>query len=127
MHWFTRCLLLSTVIAFASQAAAEESTLGAIPALSNSNNASSGVAVNPPPAQMNTRSRLSPVIVLPPESLEPRTLVVPLPSEGGPPVVIRKNNIEAVPSLQPALPKSKASPDAGNTTGNRKPLPPVMD
>lgn len=126
MHWFTRCLLLSTVIAFASQAAAEDSTLGAIPALSNSNNASSGVAVSPP-AQMNTRSRLSPVIVLPPESLEPRTLVVPLPSEGGPPVVIRKNNIEAVPSLQPALPKSKASPDAGNTTGNRKPLPPVVD
>ncbi|HWU35220.1 MAG TPA: hypothetical protein VN023_08310 [Methylovorus sp.] len=126
MRWFAPVLLLGMAIAQTTQVMAEESTLGAIPALSNSNNASSGVAVSPP-AQMNTRSRLSPVIVLPPESVEPRTLVVPLPSEGGPPVVIRKNSVEVVPSLQPALPKSKASPDAGNITGNRKPLPPVVD
>jgi hypothetical protein len=126
MRWFAPPLLLSMAITLASQALAEESALGAIPALSNSNNASSGVGVMSP-AQMNTGSRLSPVIVLPPESLEPRTLVVPLPSEGGPPVVLRKKSIEVVPSLQPALPKSKASPDAGNATGNRKPLPPIVD
>ncbi|MCB5207782.1 hypothetical protein [Methylovorus mays] len=126
MSRFAVPLLASMALIPAGQALAEESTLGAIPALSNSNNASSGVAVSPP-TQLNTRSRLSPVIVLPPESVEPRTLVVPLPSEGGPPVVLRKNSIEVVPSLQPALPKSKASPDAGNATGNRKPLPPVVD
>jgi len=126
MSRFAVPLLASMALILAGQALAEESTLGAIPALSNSNNASSGVAVSPP-TQLNTRSRLSPVIVLPPESVEPRTLVVPLPSEGGPPVVLRKNSIEVVPSLQPALPKSKASPDAGNATGNRKPLPPVVD
>lgn len=126
MTRFAPFLLASMAFIPVGQSMAEESTLGAIPALSNSNNASSGVAVSPP-AQLNTRSRLSPVIVLPPESLEPRTLVVPLPSEGGPPVVMRKNSIEVVPSLQPALPKSKASPDAGNVTGNRKPLPPVVD
>ncbi|OAM51557.1 hypothetical protein A7981_08735 [Methylovorus sp. MM2] len=116
-----RFILIAIVLLFSLIAQAEdENPLGSISGLSG-NSTTSGVAVLPQ-NQINSRNRLSPVIVLPPESLESRTLVVPLPSEKSPPVVIRGNkSLETTPSLQPALPKSSIS------TGNKKPLQPIVD
>lgn len=108
-----------------SALAEDEGALGAIPALSGSNTTTSGVTVLPQ-NQLNQNSRrLSPVLVIPPESLESRTLVVPLPSEKSQPVVIRGNKaLEATPSIQPAMPKSSAG---NNNAAKSKPLDPVVD
>jgi hypothetical protein len=55
-------------------------------------------------------------IYVPPKDLEPRTLVVPLPSEKSPAVIYRGDKVEAVPSLYPPLPQSSV-----NKTGKPEP------
>ena len=79
-----------------------------------------GAVALPSGGGVNIPRGVRPVIVLPPESLQPHTLVVPLPSENSPPVILRRNSIEAVPSLHPVLPQSTT----GTKPGNKYPPPP---
>jgi len=79
-----------------------------------------GAVALPSGGGVNIPRGVRPVIVLPPESLQPQTLVVPLPSENSPPVILRRNSIEAVPSLHPVLPQSRT----GIVPSNKYPPPP---
>lgn len=110
---------LITLAGWSCQAWAQEPALplSAAAALSHRHNASSGQVGQPQDPGLNQQPGLTPYVALPPESLEPRTLVVPLPSEGGPAVVTRKNAYETVPQLQPSLPKASG----------KNPLPPIVD
>lgn len=74
----------------------------------------------------NVPRGVRPVIVLPPESLQPHTLVVPLPGEQAPPVILRRDSIEAVPVIQPPLPASKVAPAGTKPSTKTKPLAPVV-
>lgn len=106
-----------------------DNALGIAEGLSGESNNSATVL--PKGASPSIPNGVRPVIVLPPESLEPHTLVVPLPGETAPPVVIKRNAIQAVPSLQPALPKNK-TPEQANAeknskaTSKKKPLDPIV-
>lgn len=78
---------------------------------------------NPSAGQAALQKQVRPLVVLPPESLQGHTLVVPLPGEQVPPVILKRNSIETVPMVQPALPVTKAP--KGETVINR-PLPAVV-
>lgn len=92
--------------------------------------------VLPQSPPVNVPNGVRPVIILPPESIQPHTLVVPLPGEEAPPVVLRRDSIQVVPNMQPALPSSKvpkskqsdpnSKSNSKNKTGNSKPLDPIV-
>jgi len=109
-------LLTSFVMTFA-MAADDESALGYSSALGGDvpNNA----VTLPQSAPVTIPNGVRPVIVLPPESLQPHTLLVPLPNETTPPVVLRRNSVEALPGIHPAVPLS--------TIKNGKPAPAQSD
>ncbi|MEZ0316837.1 MAG: hypothetical protein ACAH10_08070, partial [Methylophilaceae bacterium] len=89
----------------------------------------------PQSAPVTIPNGVRPVIVLPPESLQPHTLLVPLPGETTPPVVLRRNSIEALPGIHPAVPQSTikngkpapGQPDKGKgSTIKTTPLDPIV-
>jgi hypothetical protein len=55
---------------------------------------------------VNVPHGVRPVIILPPEEYQPHTLVVPLPNEKSPPVLLRRDSVEVLQQNQPAMPKS---------------------
>ena len=99
-------------------AAGDDTALGSASGLNG--DVDNGAVALPSGGGVNIPRGVRPVIVLPPESLQPHTLVVPLPSENSPPVILRRNFIEAVPSLHPVLPQSTT----GTKPSNKYPPPP---
>lgn len=110
-------LILVLLTTSGVMAADDDSALGYSSALGGEvpNNA----VTLPQSAPVNIPNGVRPVIVLPPESLQPHTLLAPLPNETTPPVVLRRNSVEALPGIHPAVPLS--------TIKNGKPAPAQSD
>lgn len=109
------CGLLLVTLTYAAD---DDTALGSASGLNG--DVDNGAVALPGSGSVNVPRGVRPIIVLPPESLQPHTLVVPLPSENSPPVILRRNSIEAMPSLQPVLPQSRI----GNAPASKYPPPP---
>ncbi len=85
--------------------------------------------VLPQASPSKTVPKVSPLIVLPQESLEPGMLVVPLPGEERPGTVNRAVSTGVMTSHQPDLPKSSVKPgsQSANPASDRKPLEPITN
>lgn len=110
------CGLLLLTLCYAAD---DDTALGSASGLNGE--VDNGAVALPRAGGVNVPRGVRPLIVLPPESLQPHTLVVPLPSENSPPVILRRNSIEAVPSLHPVLPQSSV----GNAPAGKYPPPPA--
>jgi hypothetical protein len=78
----------------------------------------SNAVIMPSQAAPSVPSGVRPMLQIPPDSLEPRTLVLPLLGEGKAPLVYKRDSVQALPNMQVPLPQSRvngmAQPDAAN-------------